>query len=198
MSPSSPALVPGRDEPFRPGRPKISGGATLYTLPGVPLGTVATFGYTANRDYYTGFEVRAGIVVDQLAVEVSTLHASNIRLGIYRASVDMQPIGAPLADSGDISTGTTGVKTYTPGTPLFLARGRYLTVSNQSGTALLRKFDLYGSDYGGVASGWGANPLGLWSVSRAYAAFPTPGMAWDTLTSQSNTWCSVLLRVSTP
>lgn len=194
----SPFLAPERDNALKIGRAKT---ATQYlVLPGCFITSFTTLTPTANEDWYTPIYVQTPIVVDQLVCAVTTLDAGdNVRLGLYRADTDWQPVGPPLADSGDISTATTGLKTYTPTTPVYLARGRYLTVINQSGIA----------DFQGMVAGApgtaAIEPTAMnqnsirWRVGRAHAAFPTPGTAWTTVTSASNNPIHLIaFRVLTP
>lgn len=199
MSPLAPGLVLERDESAVEGRPKRSG-ETYYIVPGVQIGAVSTTGLSNDIDVYTGWFNRTPIVIDQLAFEVSGSSAGNARCGFYRADRDWQPIGAPLADSGDISTGTTGVKTYTPSTPIIVRPGRYLSVINASATPTVRVFR--GSSPGAIIqSELGASLfVTAVSVSRSYAAFPTPGTAWTTDAASGNLgWFNIVVyRVLTP
>ena len=206
MSPVSPFLAPDRDGAFKPGRIKAGGGTIYYTLPGATASGASTTGGVTDghgTDYYTPFFCDAPIVVDQMAFEVTTLSSGkNMRVGIYRADTDLQPTGAPLADSGDISVGTTGVKTYTPGTPLLLPRGRYLTVHNNddnTATLLVRAY-FFGYCGSGLPTTLAASYIQRLTVARTYAAFPTPGTPWTTVASGTTAGfnAAVLLRVSTP
>lgn len=192
--PTAPFLAPERDEAFKDGRPKSV--ASFYSLPGVSVSTVNTISPNTGSDYYYPYWVRTPIIVDQLALEVTSTSAGNVRVGLYVADADLQPIGAPLADSGDISTATTGEKTYTPSTPIYLRRGRYLGVLNCSATPIFRCF----RGGGGLRTGLGVSPIvSEIYVSRAYAAFPTPGTAWNTTTGNAVGFNYVpVLRVLVP
>ena len=182
MSPLSPFLAPERDSAFKAGRAKMAG-TTFNCMPGVWSTTVSSGNYTAGQDVYAPFEVRTPLVIDQLLAEVTTLFSGgNFRIGFYPAGTDWQPAAgaAPLADSGSILTTTTGVKTYTPGTPIFVPRGRYVSVFNvDNGTAAFRI--LKGGPLGLPLSSTlgGSIFLQTMVVERAYAAFPTPGTPWD-------------------
>lgn len=179
----APFISPARDDASRINRGRSA--ATNYlSIPGLVQTSQGSGQYNANYDHYAPMLVASPIVVDQLSFEVSTAEAGkNMRVGLYAADARWQPIGAPLADSGNISLTATGVKTYTPGTPLTLPRGRYLAAWNMdsNGVAALRYA------LGGIP-GAAFNPTTLSSnqivgqlrVSRALAAFPTPGTAWDT------------------
>jgi hypothetical protein len=188
-----PAGPPGGIEVARP----KGGGTTYIGVPGETfLGTfVTTNWWGANNDIYFPFSVAKAILVDTLYIEVTgAVAGSNFRIGIYAADADFQPVGAPLMDSGNISGASTGVKTYTPGSPVTLAAGNYLTVYNVSANNLtLRMYDaplrvflptLGGSNFGLIAM----------SVGRTYAAFPTPGTPWTTAGVGTKTTHNTLMR----
>lgn len=200
--PNAPFLAPERDNAFKRGRAK-GGATTYYSIPGVICTATSTtsIGPLTDVDLYAPFFADTPIVIDQAALEVTTLEAAkNLRAGIYAADTDWQPVGAPLLDSGNISTATTGVKTYTPGTPLLLPRGRYLEVFNTSMTT--GSYRVWNGSFLGanLRTALGATSFtSVFSVTRAFAAFPTPGTAWDTTSgSNVNTEYPILLRVSKP
>ena len=198
--PTAPFLNPSRDELQASGRGARSG-ETYLTLPGVYLIATSTFTTTINTDVYHAIRVESPIVVDQLLMEVTAGAVGNARIGLYRADRSWQPIGAPLADSGNIDVSANGVKTYTPGTPVFLARGRYLTVFNTSVEHAVR---IYRGDVLGMTaidSTLGATALFAdVEVGRTYAAFPTPGTAWSTQGASQGVPSAhiVFMRVSAP
>src|SRR5215510_9525761 len=98
------------------GRPKTAS-TTFFTLPGVWFASLgALFGPSANNDYYNPIFADTSMVIDQLAMFVSTSGAGNVRFGIYAADTNWQPVGAPLVDTGDVSVSSTGLKTFTPTT----------------------------------------------------------------------------------
>lgn len=198
--PNAPFLAPERDPALKIGRPKASGGTVYYAIPGFTCSGNAVEQFGPNIDYYFPMWTPTPILVDQIAAEVTTVHAANnFRIGLYLADTNWQPVGGPLADSGDISTATTGVKTYTPGTPILIPRGRFLGIINSStGTARFRVFQ--GAHiWSSYATGLGASPqITLLFVSRSYAAFPTPGTAWDSISNFGVTEYPIVLRVSSP
>lgn len=181
------------------GRPKASGGTVYYTIPGVTLSlTNATINFfAAGTLYYSPFFVEAPLTADQLAFEVVTADAAgNVRVGIYTATTDLQPRSL-VVDSGSISVASTGVKTYTPGTPVGLPRGRYLAVVQSDGTTVtLRQFDAMGTQ--ALATGMGgSNNIRRFSKTSTYGALPASGTAWDTANASGagfSHW--VFLRVS--
>lgn len=199
--PTAPFIAPERDESHVLGRPK-QGSTAYYSIPGViGVNDQSTTAVTSGTDTYWPMYVRTPIVVDQLAFEVTTLAAGqNARVGLYRADRDWQPISAPLADSGSISLATTGVKTYTPGTAIFLQRGRYLSVINyDGGSPAFRGAPGAVEFFANDTLGAGSLYLRNYTVTRAYAAFPTPGTAWTTITNgASPSLYMIWLRVSVP
>jgi hypothetical protein len=175
----APFLAPERDDKRKTGRAKRAA-ETYYCVPGCLLISAGTGGIDANADFYAPWFTPTPIVIDQLAAEVETLFAgSNFRIGFYKASTDWQPVGAPLADSGNLSSATTGVKTYTPATPIFVPRGRYLSVLNADSANPVFRI-LRGAPVSAVQTTIGTSAfLAQMEVLRSYAAFPTPGTAWD-------------------
>lgn len=199
--PIAPFTAPERDVASKLGRAKAA--TNYYVLPGVALdnSTVTAAGLNLNADQYFFHYTPTPLVVDQLAAEITTLHAANnFRMGVYRATPNYQPWGAPLCDSGDISTATTGIKTYTPATPFLIPRGPFLTVMTcTSTTAAFRQVKgvVLNSP---IDSAIATTPYVRFPrVTRSYAAFPTPGTAWDTVDASANTQTYlVFLRVSAP
>lgn len=201
--PNAPFLAPERDSAYKPGRAKASGTAQ-FCVPGVVFASVGTQSTAVNTDRYSPFIVDTPISIDQLACEVTTGVATNFRMGCYAADTDWQPVGAPLADSGDIDITSTGVKTYTPGTPLYLPRGRYLSIWNTgSNGGAMRAFQGASAARSGsvVLAAVGSSPYTTQlAVGRTYAAFATPGSAWTTTltTTTPGPYHVVLYRVSQP
>jgi hypothetical protein len=198
---TSPFLAPERDRAQRPGRAKASGGAAIYCTPGFMSDGNTTFALTAGTDYYSPLYFASPMMVDTLAFEVTTGVAFNARIGLYAADTDFQPVGAPLVDSGDISVAAGGIKTYTPGSPVYVPRGRVVSVINSSGTPTVREYrgnGIAGSMMDPVTGGlpWSTR----WRVTRAYAAFPTPGTAWTTEDNGATAGTSsiVWVRISQP
>jgi len=177
------------------GRPKLSG-ETYYTTPGMGSTVASSTSLGINTDFYFPTYVATPIVVDQLAFEVSTAVAGNTRIGLYAADRDYQPVGGPLADSGDISTAGLGVKTYTPASPIALPAGRYLTVLNSTVAPGVRI--ITGPTFG-ISSTIGASPaFESGSVARTYAAFPTPGSLWTAGNIGNSGRHPIFLRISQP
>ena len=201
MSPNAPFLAPERDGAFKFGRPR-AGATTYYTIPGVSARSASTWALAVDLDYYTPWYTSTPLMIDQLAFEVTTaLASSNTRVGFYAADGDWQPVGPPLADSGDIATASTGVKTYAPGAPIYVRRGRYLSVLNHSITGNVTMRTGSGSMSGsGFATGLGASAcLAALKATRAHAAFPNPGTAWTAVDADTGGFHNmVFYRVSSP
>lgn len=90
-------------------------GISTYQVAGLANATALTAAaVTANRLYAVPFVAPThGGVIDQLALNVTTLAAGNTRVGIYDnvSPMNLCP-GLLIVDGGAVSTGTTGVKTF--------------------------------------------------------------------------------------
>jgi hypothetical protein len=197
--PTAPFVAASRDDLEAYGRPFITGGTEPWNIPGVGIGGVGTLAVSLGTDYYSPFYVDTPIVVSVLGTEVTTGAAGNMRIGIYRANRHCQPIGAPLADSGNLDTTSPAVKTYTPGTPLYLQRGRYLTIHNQSANITLRNATVFGDFYNVLRDTIGTSSvLQQRKFTRTYAAFTTPGSEWNDPSYSGSSSYEVFLRISKP
>jgi hypothetical protein len=154
-----------------------------YGVPGVQFTGAGTQALTANTVYYQPFEVTAPLTLDFMALQVTAAAAGNgnLRLGVYAADANLQPTGAPLFDSGDITvtSGATGILSR-QGTPVTLQPGVYLTAANTSVGFTAQTF-LGGISF--VPTTMGTNITVLTSVAQTQGAFPTPGTAWTTRAS---------------
>jgi hypothetical protein len=177
------------------GRPK-AGAVISYTLPGVETFAATTLAVSANVIRYFPILVVTPITLDQLAVEVTAAGAGSTtaRLGIFNADADWQP-GTLVVDGGTVATDSTGVKTATINTTL--QPGRYLLALNSDGGATLRGRH-GGTRYAGFPAAIGAAFMATMTKSLAYAAFGSPGTAWDTQLTSSGFIYIVFCRVSTP
>lgn len=178
--PTGPFVNPGRDSQLAVGRFKAADGTVYYTVPGWVVTGTGTSNGSLNTVLYWPLLVRSPIVIDQLALEVTTLGSgNNVRVGTYRADQDYQPVGGPLIDSGNISTTTTGVKTFSPSTPVTLQPGRYLSAFNvDNATPAFRKIVGTVTDPM-IRDTFTSSPLPAFlSASQTFGAFPTPGTTW--------------------
>lgn len=186
---TAPFLAPHREPRLALARFKTSGGTTYYNIPGIVFTGDSTAAQSSGVDQYQPWWTPSPIRISKLAFSVSTSHASNARVGFYAADRDWQPVGPPLADSGDISVSSTGIKTYTPGTPIFCPPGRYVSVSNCSGTPAFRAWFGWPAIHGFTLSTTSfTNRITYPRVTRSYAAFPTPGTKWTTTSDASGTY----------
>lgn len=73
--------------------------------------SLTTGALTANRLYALPFIVPHGATLDRIAINVTTLSAGNVRLGIYNnnSNVGLYP-GTLLTECGAVDVGSTGVK----------------------------------------------------------------------------------------
>jgi hypothetical protein len=173
---------------------------SVYTLPGVALGGSIGTGLTADNDYYFPFACEDYVTFDQIAVDVSTASGaggSTGRIALYNATASWQPTGTLIEDFGTFATDATGVKTLAPaGATRTLPGGRYVFAINLSANASLRC--LTGGPASPVGTGVGTSPFAdKYSVGRTYAAFPSTGTTWTTVsTSTSATKQAVFMRVT--
>lgn len=176
-------LAPDRDVAYPRGHP-VAGATNYYYLPGVPVNGIATWTFDGSGVimYYPHY-LEAPVVLDQVAAEVTTLSAAtNFRIGLYVSDARWQPVGAPLFDSGSLSSATTGVKTFTPAAPISLARGRYLmAVQADNGAAALRAFSASTVPSAYLSTLGGTPAIQEISVNGTYGALPTPGTPWNTV-----------------
>lgn len=116
---------------------------------------------TADTLYLLQVDVVRRVTIDRLAVEVTTLHASLARLGIYpEGATPGSPAGATLLqDGGTFSVGTTGVKEST--VALTLQPGRYfIALVAGNATAAFRAY---------AATEWAAHGLSPTNFSNVMA-----------------------------
>lgn len=160
-----------------------TGSSNGYLLPGVIATGFGTSNYFTNRLVYFPHVVLAPLTIDALAVRVSGFNdaGNTARLGIYRATQDWQPSGAPLVDV-EVSTATTGnqIGSFSAVT---IQPGIYLSVFHPNDLIALEIS--YGSPITGtlINSNFGNDRYTVvMQIDRAsYGALPTPGIAWDTL-----------------
>ncbi len=163
------------------GRPK-SASQTLFSIPGVAADrTPATYTMSPNRAIYMPFRVNSAIAIDRLMMDVfAAVASSSIRCAIYAATVDLQPTGAPIVDSGDLDSSTTGVKIATVSASL--NPGLYVFWANQTGAGNVGVRGVYGlCDLAGISpSGFLAPFADQLYVSQTYGVPPSTPLPWDT------------------
>lgn len=179
------------------GRGKPSGGVANYTVPGVEPTNNNTIALVSGQIRYYPFLVATAITLDQLVVEVTTaVAATTVRLGIYSANTDLQPV-ALIVDAGTIDSSTTGVKTASVN--VTLQPGLYLFCSNSNGAPSLRT-QRSGRLIGMLPALGTAPYAGAIQGTQTYGAFPSTPTLWDTTsgTSGQGIHYGVFCRVSTP
>lgn len=159
-----------------------TGSTVAYDLPGVTsIGYTETVDLQGDTLYYNPIFVRRPLTVDRIACDVSGFADAGdlLRMGLYRADLDLQPVGAPMIDQ-EVDVSTTGVKEASI-TSIVVYPGIYLVTAHPSDLVRLR--GVYAGNIAGHNPSLGNDRYiaGL-TKSRSYAALPTPGVAWDTLT----------------
>lgn len=101
-------------------------------------GTAQTTGaIVANRLYAMPFVVPKRVWIDGLAFNVTTAGTGNARIGLYESD-GRGYAGKLIADSGNISIASTGVKTYLPSGGILLTPGLKFLAIVSNGTPTLR------------------------------------------------------------
>jgi len=160
-------------------RPKRVG-ATYYDVPGVGMTRWATNQYEGNRVHYFPMRVRGrSLTISEIRFR-NTTTGTTVRVALYRASVDSQPLALVGGVTG-VSVTTTGVKTAA------------LAATCSPGNYLLALWPLANVTLGcRIASSEGAGGVRAdldefdlvrtWKVFRDATANTTwadPGVAWD-------------------
>jgi hypothetical protein len=104
---------------------------SFKTIPGSKYmrGNAGNLGIVSTNVTYEPWLVEFPMTLTALEVVCTTASAGKFaKFVLYAADAEWQPFGAPLADSGNIDVGTTGVKTATLGAPLTLDVGRYVVL----------------------------------------------------------------------
>lgn len=138
---------------------------------GVRAATAATtLALVANNLRAIPFFVPKRIVLDRIAINVTTLVAGQARLGIYNDNGSVYP-GTLVLDAGTVDTGTTGVKPLT--IDLTLEQGLYWLVITSNAASTVRAIAVasltavLGLD-SGLGTAWGV----AYNVSFTYGALP--------------------------
>lgn len=176
----------------------VFGATTQYSLPGVETSTSNVAAIAANTARYSPIYVATPIVIDQMALEITTNSAASTtcRMGIYNADRAWQPTTL-VVDAGTVAADSNGVKTASVN--VALSPGRYLLVINSDAGPTLR-IVRGGARYFGIANGIGASPFNIdGRVAQTYGAFPATGDQWGTNPGGSTPifyFCFV--RIATP
>lgn len=120
-----------------------------------------------------------------IAIEVTTLAAGNVRLGLYSIGRDGRP-GALIEDLGEVSTGTTGTKIANFAKPRIFDGTAYMLVALFSATPTIVRGSTTSAGVApknGAASLLTATCISYWSASVTYGALPK---VLPTLTDQAS------------
>jgi hypothetical protein len=129
----------------------------------------ASLPMAAGTLYAVPFWVHEAMAIDRIALNVGTASAGNMRLGIYSANADGLP-DARLLDSGELATGTIGIKEATVALTLQPGVLYYLVVL-ASATPVVSALNSTASLFGATDASVVPAATGL-SRAFAYAALP--------------------------
>lgn len=147
------------------------------------VGSTATL--TKDRWEYVKAWTPFPITLTAAQVKVTTLQAgSNIRFGAYNVDSTGQPTGAPIFDSGAISSASTGLKAVT-GLSANIAAGWFLWAINvdTAGVVLAANVPTFFSDE--VDPSTSPVIINRRAGTATYGALPTTGPAWTAATTST-------------
>lgn len=177
-----------------------TGATSTWQIPNVECVSVGIVAFTANKTRYEHFHLTNPVTVDAFGLEVTTqIAASQIRMALYNCDEDMQPTSLVVEAPTPADSTSTGTKTMTLTTPIVLPAGRYLKALS-SGHAPSCRAARGGSRTAGFIAGLGTSPFAAsFEVTRAHAAFPSTGVAWDTITGSPTPPVHIgFLRITDP
>lgn len=158
-------------------------------------GALTTVAPTINVLRAVPFWTGRAIALDRIAINVTSLTAGNMRLGIYADDGNGYP-GALVADLGAVDVGTTGVKEITISRALNANTLYWLAIVG-SAAATIRAiagtscYPILGIDSGlGTALGVG------WSAAFTYGALPSTFTAGGTALTTSDTIPAIAVRIT--
>lgn len=173
------------------GAPCVLDGTRQYQIPGRrPTGILTTITLVADRLYLVPVTFSRDWSVSALAFGVSgTVAETTARIGLWAATSGWQGSGAPLIESGDISTATAGYKTYTPGSAVTGNAGNYLLGVCATGAITLRGALMPAADIAESVMTAGTNTAAILQTLRRLThtggtAMPS-SPTWDTVTATS-------------
>lgn len=163
-----------------------------YTVPGRRIsGAFTTITLVADRLYLLPITFQRDWSVASLAFGVSTaVGGSTARIAMWAATSGLQGSGAPLIESGGISTASTGWKSYTPGSPVTGNAGDYLLGVCATGAITLRGALMPAADIDAATVVAGTNTSSILHCLRRLnhtgaTAMPS-SPTWDTVTLSSS------------
>jgi hypothetical protein len=169
-----------------PGIAKPSNGNIELGFPDTQFSAQGTEPRVANTIDYFPMLLKHSITITDLFFELSSaaVSAGNVRFGIYRANAYMQPIGAPLFDSGDfaVAQSAIGVKTIS-GLSVNLTPGRYV-VASASSVSLNFRAALSPNFFINKTMGTSMF-IQRFTQTKNYGAFETDPVGWETKNTSS-------------
>lgn len=146
---------------------------------------------TIGREYYTGYELRSSGLLTGMQFEVNTAAAgASLKRALYPIGHDGMP-GAKMLDFTTTSVASTGIKTDTAFTPVWLTAGLYAIGFICDGAPALRGFSSTLMTGGRTAFGrhggygWGNT---VYIAGNYATGLPTnPSLSGGTMISASNT-----------
>ena len=158
--------------------------------PGYLTSAVATTGLPIeDRLYYVPFIPHRTVYVSELAIDIFTGQASNTtRIGIYDSSgTDFVP-DALLAESGDLDTTSTGVKSYVISPTIKLTAGLvyWVAAATQSGGGTVATHYLIGAVAENTGLGY-SSAVNAFTTKADFAAYQDLAAAWTALPDPAGT-----------
>lgn len=168
------------------------GGATRYFNSAFGATAASTFAITANRLYALPFFCPVLFIMGQIDINVTTLAAGNVRLGIYEDNGKCAP-GKLLLDAGTVDVSATGVKGVTVTKNLRGGKLYWLAlVSDVAPTLRASVADSHLVSFFGLSSALSTALGAFYYKSFTYAALPDP--FGNTLTVSTGSMPSIYLR----
>jgi len=151
---------------------------------------------SANRIHYTPFKLESGITVTSLNIYVTTGSAGDALLGVYDWDTTSGDPGNLLTENNlTVSTATTGLKTGTLTTPVYLGAGWYWAAVAHESTPTVWSSS-YNDQIGGPMGMTNSIGRSIPSMREAYSngwTTPTlPATGGGTYTNESYNYLSTL------
>ena len=149
-----------------------------WYVPSDNTNTLTATNHSTPSVFLVPFPVHTTMVIDQIAVEVTTAGAvgSFLRFGIYNGDTTTVVPTTLVVDSGDIAATPIGVKTFTPGTAITLTPGLYFTAFTTSSATVVGVRSLTTTNFAQVIglTAAGGTSLGTYinGTRGAYGALP--------------------------
>lgn len=162
----------------------VASGDYVTTGMGAPTSTIAA---AADLVMTSLFYPRRDVPVVDIGVEVTTAVAGNLRIMIHADDGTGKP-GALVANSGDISGATTGIKTWTGVNYTFKRDTRYWLSVHTAAAPSFRTSSANGATtigYDGTSTGGSAHYIGRETTGQTYASGAPASVVGSRVTSFS-------------